>query len=428
MLSEKRSIKTNSFIHFGCWNNGLCDKKKGTNDVSKVMNELNKYARKNINFISIAGDNYYPEKIKKEKEKEKEESGKKEENGKKEKGKKKEGDKIKIIHTNELVSGFNCLPDNVEINMILGNHDLETNISNKEQLYIEDENQMEDMNNCFILNTEITKARKKHINFVLQKIYELSENTLIIMIDTSMYEDDAINYIPCYNEYFQKNGVIDLPITNIIDLQNMQQKYIIDLQKLQRDNILHKLEELNKTYSNIIIIGHHPITGWKKKNKNNILIHPPIKFIELLMSIYKKHPSSKYYYLCADLHLYQQGTIKIDDKMVIEQYIVGTGGAELDTAIDVEPGKTINSDMNILSYEMKQNIRTNGFLHCIENGKQLCFKFIDVNNNSIIKNNCNSNSFDRYSRKSKSNKNSKLPKTIGGKKRRTIKTNNIKTI
>jgi hypothetical protein len=146
------------------------------------------------------------------------------------------------------------------------------------------------------------------------------------------------------------------------------------------------------------------------------------------MSIYKKHPSSKYYYLCADLHLYQQGTIKIDDKMVIEQYIVGTGGAELDTAIDVEPGKTINSDMNILSYEMKQNIRTNGFLHCIENGKQLCFKFIDVNNNSIIKNNCNSNSFDRYSRKSKSNKNSKLPKTIGGKKRRTIKTNNIKTI
>jgi hypothetical protein len=80
------------------------------------------------------------------------------------------------------------------------------------------------------------------------------------------------------------------------------------------------------------------------------------------------------------------------------------------------------------TYEMKQNISTNGFLHCIENGKQLCFKFIDVNNNSIIKNNCNSNSFDRYSRKSKSNKNSKLPKTIGGKKRRTIKTNNIKTI
>jgi hypothetical protein len=110
--------------------------------------------------------------------------------------------------------------------------------------------------------------------------------------------------------------------------------------------------------------------------------------------------------------------------MVIEQYIVGTGGAELDTAIHVEPGKTINSDMNILSYEMKQNIRTNGFLHCIENGKQLCFKFIDVNNNSIIKNNCNSKSFDRYSRKSKSNtprKSIKLPKTIGGKKRRTIK-------
>jgi hypothetical protein len=408
MLSEKTSIKTNSFIHFGCWNNGLCDKNEGTNGVSKVMNKLNKYARNNLKFISIAGDNYYPEKIKKEKS-EKKEKGEKSE-------KKEKGEKIKIIHTQNLVSGFTCLPNNVEINMILGNHDLETNTQNKQQLYIEDENQMEDMNNCFILNTEIkearkkpiNEARKKPINFVLQKTYELSKNTLIIMIDTSMYEDDAINYIPCYNEYFQKNGVIDLPITNIIELQ-----------KLQRENILHKLDELNKTYSNIIIIGHHPITGWKEKNDNNILIHPSIEFIKLLMDIYKKHPSSKYYYLCADLHLYQQGTIKIDDKMVIEQYIVGTGGAELDTAIPVD--STLENKYRYrFTYVMKQNIKTNGFLHCIENGKQLCFKFIDVNNNS--------NSFDRYSRKSKSNKNSKLPKTIGGKKRRTIKTNNIKTI
>ena len=173
--------------------------------------------------------------------------------------------------------------------MILGNHDLETNTSNKQQLYIEDENQMEDMNNCFILNTEINEARKKPINFVLQKTYELSKNTLIIMIDTSMYEDDAINYIPCYNEYFQKQESINADIRDIrdiIDLQNMQQKYVLD-----------ELKKLTKTYRNIIIIGHHPITGWKEKNDNNILIHPPIKFIELLMSIYKKHPSSKYYYL-----------------------------------------------------------------------------------------------------------------------------------
>jgi hypothetical protein len=252
MSSEKTSIKTNSFIHFGCWNNGLCDKNEGTNGVSKVMNKLNKYARNNLKFISIAGDNYYPEKIKKEKS-EKKEKGEKSEKSKK--SEKKEGDKIKMIHTNELVSGFNCLPNNVEINMILGNHDLETNTSNKQQLYIEDENQMEDMNNCFILNTEINEARKKPINFVLQKTHELSKNTLIIMIDTSMYEDDANNYIPCYNEYFQKQESINADITDIIDLQNMQQKYIDDL------------DESNQPYRNIIIIGHHPITGWKKKKQ-----------------------------------------------------------------------------------------------------------------------------------------------------------------
>lgn len=404
MTSNKSIIKTKSFIHFGCWNNGLCDKNKGINSVSKVMNKLNKYVNKienDVDFISIAGDNYYPEKIKKK------------------------GDKIKIIHTNQLVSGFDCLPNNVEINMILGNHDLETNIIDKQQLYIEDEIQIE--NNCFILNTEIKEAVNKNINFVLQKTYKLSKNTLIIMIDTSMYEDDAKNYIPCYKKYFQKKGVIDTHITNILALQNMQQK-----------NILIKLRKRNKRYDNIVIIGHHPITGWKEKNDKNILIHPAIEFIELLLSIYEKHPSSKYYYLCADLHLYQQGTIKIDDKMVIKQYIVGTGGAELDTAIPVDSAIRVDTSIPVYStlgniiytftYEMKQNIETNGFLHCIENDKELCFKFIDVNNNSIFKTNCNSNSLDRYSRKSKSSKSSKFPKTIGGKKRRTIKTNKIKTI
>ena len=162
------------------------------------------------------------------------------------------------------------------------------------------------------------------------------------------------------------------------------------------------------------------------------------------MSIYEKQPSSNYYYLCADLHLYQKGTIKIDDKMVIKQYIVGTGGAELDTAIPVDSAIRVDTAIPVYStlvniytftYEMKQNIETNGFLHCIENDKELCFKFIDVNNNS--------NSLDRDSSKRKSSKlrksskssklselrkSNKLPKTIGGKKRRTIKTNKIKTI
>ena len=36
-----------------------------------------------------------------------------------------------------------------------------------------------------------------------------------------------------------------------------------------------------------------------------------------------------YNYLCADLHLHQEGYVKIND-MVINQYIVGTGGTKLD--------------------------------------------------------------------------------------------------
>jgi hypothetical protein len=53
------------FIHFGCWNNGFCDIETGTNGISMTMRKLTKYLdlNKDINFLTIAGDNYYPDKI-----------------------------------------------------------------------------------------------------------------------------------------------------------------------------------------------------------------------------------------------------------------------------------------------------------------------------------------------------------------------------
>ena len=46
------------FIHFGCW--GELDK---TNKVIDVLQKLNNYIdieHQNIQFITLAGDNYYP--------------------------------------------------------------------------------------------------------------------------------------------------------------------------------------------------------------------------------------------------------------------------------------------------------------------------------------------------------------------------------
>lgn len=50
------------FIHFGCWNQGGCSI-DGTNPLSRVMKKLRDYVKSKRNhaqFITIAGDNYYP--------------------------------------------------------------------------------------------------------------------------------------------------------------------------------------------------------------------------------------------------------------------------------------------------------------------------------------------------------------------------------
>ena len=58
------------FIHFGCWNRGTCTD-DGNNAISSVMRELKTYVdvsnkdkdiNKHINFMIIAGDNYYANK------------------------------------------------------------------------------------------------------------------------------------------------------------------------------------------------------------------------------------------------------------------------------------------------------------------------------------------------------------------------------
>ena len=98
-----------------------------------------------------------------------------------------------------------------------------------------------------------------------------------------------------------------------------------------------------------------------------------------------------YYYLCADLHLYQEGkiTLKAGDKtMVIHQHIVGTGGTELDDEVDI---KEVNSKENpveiskkaedIEYYKLIKSIKKCGFLKCDLNSELPNFLFIEIDTN-----------------------------------------------
>ena len=164
------------FIHFGCWNRGICTP-EGNNAVSSVMRELKTYvetADVKPDFMIIAGDNYYSNKRIDIKVKD---------------GVKKEK-KIKTLYSENLRSGFKCL-QNIPLDkyLLLGNHELEESVDE-----IDGNPIMSDNHNsrCVILKMQqqianSPESRITMFNNVLHH-YDEPSKTLIIMMDTTIYE------------------------------------------------------------------------------------------------------------------------------------------------------------------------------------------------------------------------------------------------
>ena len=342
----------NRFIQFGCWNNTNTNKKgKPTGNMKEVMSKLNLYIKDpstKPQFIVVAGDNYYPDKSSTLSA---------------------TGDKIKtkIIRTQQLIDGLQSLPTDIEINMILGNHDLETN-GKKTTLFVDNTNNPEEKN-CHILRTEM--QNKKNIDLFLFKAEMLKNDTLLLMIDTSMYSIEVSKYLSCYSVFLGKK--IDSS-EELIDYQNtLIQTAITENQSI-------------KPIKNIILVGHHPIIGVKFKTKDDAngeieTLDDIPNFSNTLQMIKRtvSNTEAQYYYLCADLHLYQAGTININNgEMVINQYIVGTGGTELDDKIPEDSlSKTHERTRDNSKYTISESIRDFGFLDCVI-GEVPKFTFIPV--------------------------------------------------
>jgi len=351
--------KTNKFIHFGCWNNLNIKKNKQIGCLNNVMTQLNQYLKSDpqVNFIIIAGDNYYPDKnLVNEK-------------------------KQKIIYPDLMNNGFNKLPTNLPIYMILGNHDLETN-TKKQNLFIENTSNPE-KGDCAIINYQkqiVNNNPSKNIDYFLFKEKLLNNNTLLLMIDTSMYSLDVDKFLPCYNIFLERNFIDS---NELIEYQN---------------NLI--MEAITSNYAsikNIIISGHQPITGIKYEEPDETkgettgeieILNDIPYFRDLLKKMYEKmtqltgENTTRYYYLCADLHLYQKGKIilPIDEtnNMVITQYVVGTGGTKLDNDIPREKiGQSFESDG--IRYLLEDCIKTCGFLECVIEEEPM-FKFISFSN------------------------------------------------
>ena len=317
------------FIHFGCWNKGLCSD-TGTNGLSLMTKKLNEYIFINpISFLIIAGDNFYPKK---------ELSGKK-------------FDEINFK------SGFDCLPKEIKKYLIFGNHDIDDIIIDSDDSPIK----------CKLLDEQIKLAEENNtIEIFNDVLHKIINNTLIIMLDSNLYienEDKMINET-CYTRLFNRLvNKSELKIKDLLEYQN------IFISNLIRENLF-----INK----IIFVAHHPIYSIKSKIKSGEEKKDDFelkKFVDYLKSIQDLLLDKNIFYLCADTHLYQEGIINISPELQIKQYIVGTGGAEQDniyTSNDtiVENGYIVYTKMN----EKKEY----GFLEVNVTDDEIEYKFISI--------------------------------------------------
>ena len=295
------------FIQFGCWNKYFCniDDPK-VSPISNVMHNIKlKIESGTYDFLIVSGDNYYPETIKHKNKKL----------------------KIKVFNFEDFISGFNCL-SNLPINkyLLFGNHEYNDNVILKEDLdklnSLPKEKKEEELiklipHKCKSLIEQKNIASVDSSIIIFQSVlfnYEDSTKTLLIMIDTTIYDD--IKNIECY-----KNILGETDDINATRLKITQYAQVLEILKAYTDA------------STIIFSGHHPIIWCKNKDEKN-----KFNYVEGLISLFSQFEEflieKKIIYLCADTHIYQKGDVLIktenDNILLIEQHIVGTGGADLD--------------------------------------------------------------------------------------------------
>ena len=260
---------------FGCWNTG-CNNDSGQKSVSdEIKKKENQY-----NFMIILGDNYYPEKYKLSEEPK---------------------FSVKDIQSTNMEKGFKCI-DNINLTrkLIMGNHDVEESVNQ----------------GCSVIKYQ-QKLPWYDVKFPFAYEYHYIKNessyetVLIFYLETTMYREDVLQ--DCYLSLLNKTA----------------EQLIIDQHNFITETIKKTVTNSNLNLTKILFCGHEPLfmIREKKGRKQNIVIK---KLLEHIFNEYKKNPKLNFTWICADYHVYQNTKITHED-MIINQFILGTGGGELDT-------------------------------------------------------------------------------------------------
>ena len=403
-IMETNIEEETNFINFGCWNK--IDNNPGLFNVVKSIKK-----EKNIDFFIINGDNYYQKKHKSKKEKSDKDKSKKEKPDKdkstKDKSTKDKSTKeksTKEIVKEDLENGFNLLnlvtkeldKDKKlylkKLYLLLGNHDIE--LIN------------ENCDTTILQKDFVTNNKNYHFPNNLTMFKEIGK-TLIIMIDTNIYDNEDPT---CYKNIFDDEQLIQIVENKDIPIE--EKNHVL---KKYQYSLIHEFFNTGKKYKNIIVCGHHPIYGIKIKN-NSIkeqLLHSDIYniFFEI-----KEH-AEIFYYLCSDIHNYQEGivtiknkTMEINNTMEINQYIVGTGGADLDIINNSVLGEyDYETDNFELKYKMNEYECKYGYIvvNIKDDNINVKSKMINIHNIRKTKSKYNKNSYSSNNRKSRKYKNKK---------------------
>ena len=351
------------FAFFGCWNethypseenDAPCfqvqekeESKTKCDEFSSVIDEIK---QQDMDFLVVAGDNYYPQKIKD----------------------KTTGKKNKTFFQTDFDKGFDALASiHKPTHLLLGNHDIEN------------------IENCKIIQEEQKRSNLLFFDYQNENTMfrKIGDHTLLILLDTNVF--DPIEDFSCYSSVWNKEH--NPSRESLIDKEhNPSRESLIQTQKT---NITNYLSTINKTaIKNICFFGHHPLLSWKIKKEKVKLDDEMAELHSFLLKILleKQLQDKTIYYFCAHLHQYQKGTIRLTQKqkqteIIIHQYISGTGGGHLDPEIPPKyidkPSEEVPYKDNIVSsYEMLESIEKNGFLDIkIVESDLLLVKFHPVN-------------------------------------------------
>lgn len=305
MADEIEEIK---IAAFGCWNTG-CKENSGQLKVTELLQKNeSKYK-----FMIILGDNYYPEKIKIQKEKIT------------------DGitlEEIKTVNIDSIImqSGFKCIDQvNIQKKIIMGNHDIEDGINQ----------------GCSILKYQL-KLPWYDVKFPFShELHYIKKGDnykilLILYIDTTLYTE---NETICYNSTLNKSQA---------DIKSEQNSFI--------KSTLEKFKD-NNNISDILICGHEPLITYRFKegeNKSSIIK----ELCDVIFTERIKYTTKNFTYLCADYHIYQNSKITMQgNSLSINQIILGTGGGKLDEVVPLRSGSV--TKINIYKLQIQPNMINN---------------------------------------------------------------------